>query len=104
MSNTSMSNLVFLRRCFAYRHAARLELHKARMLPRGPERNRARKLARALHDLARDEAWLEGQTLRTHRNDARFAIRAALHEQVSRAHGPGREANQAIAANCAAPN
>jgi hypothetical protein len=104
MSNTTMSNLVFLRRCFAYRHAARMELHKARMLPRGPERNQARKLARALHDLARDEAWLEDQTLRTHRNDARFAISAALHEQISLAHGPGRASDQAIAANCATPN
>jgi hypothetical protein len=90
-----MSNLVFLRRCFAYRHAARVELHKARMLPRGPERNRARKLARALHDLARDEAWLEGQTLRTHPNDARFVISAVPHEQISRAQGSGKESDLA---------
>ena len=41
-----MSNLLFFRRCLAYRHAARLELHKARMrlreLLQEFERNRAR--------------------------------------------------------------
>jgi hypothetical protein len=99
----AMNNLLFLRRCFAYRHAARMELQKARMLPPGPERNRARKLARALRDLARNEAWLEGQTLRTHRNEARFAIGAAPTEQIGRAHGPDGESDQIVAANCAAP-
>jgi hypothetical protein len=99
-----MSNLLFFRRCFAYRHAARMELHKARMLPPGPERNQARKLAKALRDLARDEAWLEGQTLPRHRNDARFAISAAAPEKIGRAHGSGRESDKAIVASCAVPN
>jgi hypothetical protein len=98
-----MNNLLFLRRCFAFRHAARVELQKARMLPPGPERNQVRKLARALRDLARNEAWLEGQTLRTHRNEARFAIRTALPGHADRAHGPGWESGQIVVANWAAP-
>src|SRR5271167_521298 len=98
-----MSNLVFLRRCFAYRHAARMELHKARMLPPGPARNQARKLAKALRDLARDEAWLEGQTLRTYRNDARVAIGTSLSEQIGRVRGPWAESDKAGVASCAAP-
>jgi hypothetical protein len=97
-----MSNLLFIRRCFAYRHAARMELHKARMLPPGAERDQARKLARALRDLARDEAWLEGQTLRTHRSNARLAIGAAP-EPIGRAHDPGRALDTAVVAICAAP-
>ena len=36
-----MSNLLFFRRSCAYRHAARTELHKARSLPRGMERDQA---------------------------------------------------------------
>jgi hypothetical protein len=36
-------------------------LRKARAMPPGPERRAARKLARALRDLASTEAWLEGQ-------------------------------------------
>jgi hypothetical protein len=71
-----MSNLLFFRRSCAYRHAARVELQKARLLPRGSERNQALQRVRALRDLARDEAWLEGQTLRTRRNDSRFAVAA----------------------------
>jgi hypothetical protein len=98
-----MNNLLFFRRCFAYRHAARMELRKARMLPPGPKRNQARKFARALRDLARNEAWLEGQTLRTHRNEPRFAIGEAPPEQIGRAHGPGGESDQIVVANCAAP-
>jgi hypothetical protein len=80
-----------------------MELHKARMLPHGPERDQARKLARALRDLARNEAWLEGQTLRTHRDDARFAIGAAPPEPIGRAHGPGAESDHTVVASCAAP-
>jgi hypothetical protein len=56
-----MSNLLFYSRSCAYRHAARAELRRARALPAGPLRNQARQRARALRDLARDEAWLEGQ-------------------------------------------
>jgi hypothetical protein len=69
-----MGNLLFFRRSCAYRFAARAELHKARLLPRGPERNQTRKRASALRDLARDEAWLEGQPpLRMDRRDAAVA-------------------------------
>jgi hypothetical protein len=55
-----MSNLLFLRRSYAYRHAAATALRKARAMPMGSERNTARVLARGLRDLARTEAWLEG--------------------------------------------
>ena len=98
-----MSNLLFLRRCFAYRHAARMELQRARMLPPGPERNQARRLARALRDLARNEAWLEGQTLRAPRNEARFAIGEAPTEQIGRVYRHGQKPDQIVAANGAAP-
>jgi hypothetical protein len=98
-----MSNLLFLRRCFAYRHAARMELHKARALPPGAERNQARKLARALRDLARDEAWLEGQTLRIHRNDARLVTGMVSPVPIGRGHGPQGLLDRSVAANCAAP-
>jgi hypothetical protein len=57
----SMSNLLFLRRSYAYRYAAAAALRKARSLPVGPERNVERVLARGLRDLAETEAWLEGQ-------------------------------------------
>jgi hypothetical protein len=69
-----MSNLLFFSRSSAYRHAARTELHRARMLRPGAERNRARNRARALQDLARNEAWLEGQTppMRRSRSQLRF--------------------------------
>lgn len=72
-----MSNLLFFRRSYAYRHAARTELNNARMLPRGSQRQQALKRARALWDLARNEAWLEGQVLRLPHNDQRFAIAVA---------------------------
>jgi hypothetical protein len=72
-----MSNLLFFRRSCAYRHAARTELHKARSLPRGTARDQALQRVRALRDLARDEAWLEGQTLRIYRGDHQFVIAAA---------------------------
>ena len=60
-----MSKLLFLHRSCAYRHAAATALRKARALPVGPERNVQRALARGLSELARTEAWLEGQ--RSHR-------------------------------------
>lgn len=56
-----MSNLLFLRRSCEYRHAAACAFRKARSLPSGPERDMVRELARGLRDLARTEAWLEGQ-------------------------------------------
>src|SRR5580700_7455361 len=56
-----MSNLLFLRRSYAHRHAAATVLRKARAMPMGSsERNTARVLARGLRDLERTEAWLEG--------------------------------------------
>jgi hypothetical protein len=60
-----MSNLLFLRRSCAYRHAAATVFRKARALPIGSERNVQRALARGLSEMARTEAWLEGQ--RSHR-------------------------------------
>jgi hypothetical protein len=60
-----MSNLLFLRRSCAYRHAAATAFRKARALPIGTERNVQRALAQGLSELARAEAWLEGQ--RSHR-------------------------------------
>jgi hypothetical protein len=57
-----MSKLLFLRRSLAYRHLAVVELRKARALPPGPQRSEAFRLARGYGDLARSEAWLEGQT------------------------------------------
>lgn len=56
-----MSNVVFFRRSLAYRHAALEMLRNARVLPPGPDRSAMRHLARALADLAKTEAWLEGQ-------------------------------------------
>jgi hypothetical protein len=57
-----VSNLLFLRRSLAYRSAAVEMMRKARGRPFGPERRSALELARALKDLAKTEAWLEGQT------------------------------------------
>jgi hypothetical protein len=59
-----VSNLLFFRRSLAYRNAALEMTRKARALPLGSERRAARQLARALKDLAKTEAWLEGQTPR----------------------------------------
>jgi hypothetical protein len=72
-----MSNLLFFRRSCAYRHAARTELRQARLLPRGSERNQVLERARALHDLARAEAWLEGQPRRAYRYNDGFAAAAS---------------------------
>lgn len=73
-----MSNLLFFSRSSAYRHAARTELHRARMLPPGFERNQTRKRAKALRELARNEAWLEGQTLQAHRSRPQFVTPWAI--------------------------
>ena len=59
-----MSNLLFFRRSCAYRAAAVELMRKARAMPLGLERRAARQLARAFSDLAKTEAWLEGQTPR----------------------------------------
>jgi hypothetical protein len=56
-----MGKVVFLYRSLAYRNAAADILRKARKLPLGAERSAARRYARALRDLARTEAWLEGR-------------------------------------------
>jgi len=65
-----MSNLLFLRRSHAYRHAAAAALRKARALPVGPERDMARVLARGFRDLALTEAWLEGDRARRRRPES----------------------------------
>jgi len=59
-----VSNLLFFRRSLAYRNAAIEMMRKARTMPLGSERRAARQLARALRDLAKTEAWLEGHTPR----------------------------------------
>jgi hypothetical protein len=74
-----MSNLLFFSRSCAYRHAARTELQQARLLLPGSERNQMRRRARALRDLARNEAWLEGRPLRRH---PRFAATAGNVERI----------------------
>jgi hypothetical protein len=56
-----VSNLLFFRRSEAYRSAAVEMIRKARAMPPGPERGAARRRARALRDLAKTEAWLEGK-------------------------------------------
>jgi len=66
-----MSNLLFLHRSCAYRHAAAAAFRKARALPIESERDAERVLGRALSDLARTEAWLEGQ--RSVRESTRLA-------------------------------
>jgi hypothetical protein len=57
-----VSNLLFFRRSLAYRNSAAEMMRNARALPLGAERRATHQLARALMDLARTEAWLEGQT------------------------------------------
>jgi hypothetical protein len=59
-----VNNLLFFRRSCAYRDAAAETMRRARAMPPGSERRAARQLARALKDLAKTEAWLEGQTPR----------------------------------------
>jgi hypothetical protein len=57
-----MSKLLFIRRSLALRHAAIVAMREARAMPVGLERNAARRRARGLKELARTEAWLEGQS------------------------------------------
>jgi hypothetical protein len=62
-----MSNLLFLRRSYAYRHAAATAFRNARALPIGSEeRNAERVFGRGLSELARAQAWLEGQRSHGH--------------------------------------
>ncbi|WP_244547651.1 hypothetical protein [Bradyrhizobium sp. OK095] len=63
-----MGKVVFLYRSLAYRNAAADMLRKARHLPRGAERSATRRYAKALRDLARTEAWLEGRIAREPRS------------------------------------
>lgn len=72
-----MGKVVFLYRSLAYRNAAADILRKARKLPRGAERSAARRYARALHDLARTEAWLEGRVAREPRMAQRMTSAAS---------------------------
>jgi hypothetical protein len=58
-----MSDLLFIRRSLRLRHAAAAELRRARTLSAGSTRDEALRRARGLMDLARTEAWLEGQSL-----------------------------------------
>ena len=59
-----MSNLLFFRPSLATRYAAVETMRQARAMPPGPERRATRRFARALSDLAKTEAWLEGQAAR----------------------------------------
>jgi hypothetical protein len=68
-----MGNLLFLRRSCEYHHAAVAVFHMARAMPLGWERTKARALARGLRDLARAEAWLEGQRFQVERLKDRVA-------------------------------
>ncbi len=67
-------SVLFFHRSPAYRSAAVEMMRKARALPPGPERRAARQLARALRDLERTEAWLEGQTPRPRARTYRQAV------------------------------
>ena len=72
-----MGKVVFLYRSLAYRNAAADILRKARNLPRGAERSAARRYAKALRDLARTEAWLEGRVARDPRMEPRMTRAAS---------------------------
>jgi hypothetical protein len=74
---STMGKVVFLYRSLAYRNAAADMLRKARRLPRGAERSAARRYARALRDLARTEAWLEGRVAREPRTVQRMTSAAS---------------------------
>ena len=72
-----MGKVVFLYRSLAYRNAAADILRKARKLPHGAERSAARRYAKALRDLARTEAWLEGRIAREPRAEQRMTRAAS---------------------------
>jgi hypothetical protein len=58
----TVGNLLFFRRSLAYRNVAVEMMRKARAMPPGPERRPRVSLHAQLSDLAKTEAWLEGQT------------------------------------------
>jgi hypothetical protein len=60
--SAKMSNLLFIRHSLALRHAAVMAMRDARAMPAGAEQSAARRRARGLKELARTEAWLEGQS------------------------------------------
>jgi hypothetical protein len=72
-----MGKVVFLYRSLAYRNAAADMLRKARTLPRGAERSAARRYARALRELSRTEAWLEGRVVAEPHVERRMKVSAA---------------------------
>lgn len=72
----AVSNLLFFRRSLATRHAALETMRRARAMPPGPERRAVRRFARALSELAKTEAWLEGQA-------PRRRVSAYRHEQAA---------------------
>ena len=72
-----MNNLLFFRPSLATRHAALETMRQARAMPPGPERGATRRFARALGDLAKTEAWLEGQTPKRRASAYELGIRAA---------------------------
>src|SRR5258708_36079595 len=85
----AVGNLLFFRRSYAYRSAAAELMRKTRAMPLGSERRAARQLARALKDLAKTEAWLEGQTPRLRRAayahvHTRSALRSASLQEEGR--------------------
>src|ERR1700754_3722115 len=71
-----MGKVVFLYRSLAYRNAAADILRKARKLPRGAERSAARRYAKALRDLSRTEAWLEGRVAHEPRSEQHMTTAA----------------------------
>jgi hypothetical protein len=82
-----MSKLLFIRRSLALRHAAIVAMREARAMPVGLERNAARRRARGLKELARTEAWLEGQTPLADQASHRRQRRLAVHSAGARARG-----------------
>jgi hypothetical protein len=67
-----VSNLLFFRRSLATRHAAVETMRRARAMPPGPERRATYRFARALSELAKTEAWLEGQMPRQRASACEF--------------------------------
>jgi hypothetical protein len=55
-----MSDLLYFTKSLKLRAEAADALQRARQLPRGPDRNALRQIARSLRALAATEAWLDG--------------------------------------------
>jgi hypothetical protein len=81
--SAKMNNLLFIRRSLALRHAAVMAMREARAMPAGPEQSAARRRARGLKELARTEAWLEGQSpladQSSHHGQRQPAVHTAAH-------------------------